>query len=691
MRRIIGVGAVLGLVSVTLWWTRLGSARTDGAPRAELPAPSTSTLPVPPASASAVVGFAGTSSGRPLFDPVVVGPCNLTPLEEQDVSSQVEGTIRDVHAELGQRVAAGEILAHLDDRLLRPQVDLLKIKAASESARLIAKAQLDDFQSKLVTAQALLTKKAMAREEYHSLQCQRDRFAEEVKKALEEQTMASKELEKAQQTLELHQIRSALAGEVTKVYKRAGESVRQIEPLFCVAKLDRLRVEGLCKVQQASLLQVGMRAIVEPEQRGEQITTLSGHTGTVTALALSADGRVLASASEDRGVRLWNVAQRRHQAVLHHPAEVYAVAFAPAADSAAYRLLSGSADGRVRCWLVPTVGGATEPNLWPGSHEGAIRSLTCSQDGKWCATGGEDRRIGLWDLATGKLLYWVNVQEEGLEVAHRGAVTMVAFTPDGHLLSAGRDNTLKVWKLGAETAALVAHQSGRSGDAAHLGMSPDGRRVLFDHGEELRLLDWSDWSSQGALRSRRQGRFHAFATFSPSGRLILTAGNNGQLQLWTAPALPQEVSFFRQGYVLGFRRDALVGLGGLASLALERSEGREGTRRPQLWQLDGYELRHYLQPSPGTLTCGLFAADESMIFSAGADCTIHVWAVPRAEQWRAPLEAVVTYVGSQVERGTDMVRIRAELENPAERGRRLRPGTSAHLRLYPETAPAPKQ
>jgi WD40 repeat protein/biotin carboxyl carrier protein len=676
MRRNVGLAIIATvLVSLGLWWSRVGSNRTDGvAIPAEVNVAATAGPSPAPLRVPVTGRFDSIDPARPLYDPISVGPCNLVPLEEQEVASQVDGTIKDLRIELGQKVAAGELLAQLDDGQLRPQVELLRIKAASESSKLIAKAQLDDIQSKLVTAETLLARKAMAREEYRSLQCQRDRFAEELKKAKEDQTMASKELDKVQHSLEQHQVRSAIAGEVTKVYKRSGESVRQAETLFSVAKLDRLRVEGLCKVQQAALIKVGMHAVVEPEVRGEQMTALSGHTATINGLAISADGRVLASASDDRTVRLWNVGTRAYLAALPHPTEVTAVTFVQGPDS--QRLLSGAGDGRVRLW-VPRPGGTPEATPLTGSHEAAIRAIGSNHDGTLCATGGEDRRIGVWDVGAGKLRYWVHAREEGLEIAHRGAVTSVHFTPDGHLVSAGRDNTLKVWQLGPDGATLVALQPGRTGDVVQLGVSPDGRRLLFDHGEELRLLDWTDGSSQGSLRSRRQGRFQAFATFSPSGRLLLTAGNNGQLQLWNAPAQPQQVNAVRQGYSFGFRRDALAGmLSPFAAMAPV----------PQLWLIDGYELRQFQQPSPAALTCGVFAPDETVVFAAGVDRLIHVWAVPPASQWQQPLEATITYVGSQVERGTDMVRIRAELDNPADPARRLRPGMYAHLRLYPETA-----
>ena len=113
---------------------------------------------------------------------------------------------------------------------------------------------------------------------------------------------------------------------------------------------------------------------------------------------------------------------------------------------------------------------------------------------------------------------------------------------------------------------------------------------------------------------------------------------------------------------------------------------RAGGLAPSLWAVDGFEARYYQAQNPATVTCGAFAPDERVIFTGGTDRVIRVWSVPPAAQWQQPLEAEITFVGSQVERGTDTVRVRAELPNPRDRARRLRPGTYANLRLYPETA-----
>ena len=121
-----------------------------------------------------------------------------------------------------------------------------------------------------------------------------------------------------------------------------------------------------------------------------------------------------------------------------------------------------------------------------------------------------------------------------------------------------------------------------------------------------------------------------------------------------------------------------------AGLSPEPTGRDEAALLPRLWGLDGYEIRHFAAPNTVVL-CGAFAPDESVVFTAGTDKLIRVWQIPSEQQWTCPLEARITFVGNQVERGTDMVRIRAEVDNPGNPTCRLRPGISANLRLYPET------
>src|SRR5262249_22958946 len=158
----------------------------------------------------------------------------------------------------------------------------------------------------------------------------------------------------------------------------------------------------------------------------------------------------------------------------------------------------------------------------------------------------------------------------------------------------------------------------------------------------------------------------AFALFSPTGRLVLTTANNGRLQLWKTPATPEAASFFRGAYAHGFTRASLGSLGNLngpPALALFLA-AKDDARLPRLWGVDGFEVRYFQSATPSVATCGAFAPDGSVFFTGRADRVVRVWEVPPELQWSEPLEAEITYIGSRVERGTDMVRLRAEMDNP---------------------------
>jgi WD40 repeat protein len=207
--------------------------------------------------------------------------------------------------------------------------------------------------------------------------------------------------------------------------------------------------------------------------------------------------------------------------------------------------------------------------------------------------------------------------------------------------------------------------------------------------EELRIVDRERGTRIGSLQNHKQGRFRGCAQFSPSGKLVFTAASNSRLQLWRAPATAEETQFFRQGYLSGFDRRSLLpvaAIGSPWSFGAFTSLASRPTAAPMLWQLSGQEVRHFVVPGSTMVQCAAFAPDESVVFTGGTDKTVRVWAVPKTQQWNQPLEARITYVGSQVERGTDMVRIRAELDNPSDPGRRLRAGLFAVMRLFPETA-----
>ena len=135
---------------------------------------------------------------------------------------------------------------------------------------------------------------------------------------------------------------------------------------------------------------------------GGKIKGWTGHSGTVSALAFSPDGRWLASGSfsETENVRIWNSATGDLEATfVGHGDWIRTLAFSPDGKLLAAAGSRKAADSPIVIWHWPT--GEVYARL--SGHSGKIRQICFSPDGKTLASAGPDKAVHLWDLVDNRI------------------------------------------------------------------------------------------------------------------------------------------------------------------------------------------------------------------------------------------------------------------------------------------------
>ncbi|MFE1743772.1 WD40 repeat domain-containing protein [Coleofasciculus sp. H7-2] len=150
------------------------------------------------------------------------------------------------------------------------------------------------------------------------------------------------------------------------------------------------------------------------------------------AVATNPNGEILASGGKDTAIKLWDLKSGRFiDSLSGHSGAISTLAFAPDGNT----LISGSYDRTIKVWNFNT--GQLLYTL--SGHTGWIRAIAINPSGEVLATASRDG-VRLWNLRTGELI--------ALLVGHSDWVKSVAFSPDGRTLaSGGFDRTIKIWQV----------------------------------------------------------------------------------------------------------------------------------------------------------------------------------------------------------------------------------------------------
>jgi len=270
---------------------------------------------------------------------------------------------------------------------------------------------------------------------------------------------------------------------------------------------------------------------VYESQTGKQVLCLRGHCSPINSVAISPDGRSVASGAGngsysgggDNSVRIWDIQTGTPRLLLlGHEKRVMSVTW----SRCSRYVISGSFDRTVRVWDATD---GTQRHCLEG-HKYWVTSVACSPDGAQIASGSYDGTLRLWGFGTGaEITHW-SVSE--------GGIASLVYSPNGKCLVSGAglaeggrgsSGTIRVWDVGHKPKQRDAKLKGDDACSGSMCFSRDGHRLVdLKSGHGCYVWD----VSTGLLVFRVLGYSNVeTVALSPNGKRLLVGGM-GNLEMW---------------------------------------------------------------------------------------------------------------------------------------------------------------
>ncbi|KAG7428037.1 Vegetative incompatibility protein HET-E-1 [Fusarium oxysporum f. sp. raphani] len=336
-------------------------------------------------------------------------------------------------------------------------------------------------------------------------------------------------------------------------------------------------------------------------ETGECKQVLKGHSDSVNSVVFSHDSKMVASASDDKTARIWNVETGECKQVLKgHSDRVYSVVFSH--DSK--MVTSASNDKTARIWNVET--GEYKQVL--KGHSDSINSVVFSHDSRMVASASDDNTARIWNIETGGC--------EQVLKGHSSWVNLVVFSHDSKMAaSASYDKTARIWNV--ETGECKQVLKGHSDWVNSVVFSHDSKMVISaSEDKTARIWNVETGECKQVLKGHSDSVYSV--VFSHDSRMVASASEDKTARIWNV-----ETGECKQ--VLKGHSDSVNSVVFSHDSRMVASASDDNTAR--IWNIETGGCEQVLKGHSSLVNSVVFSHDSKMVASASNDKTARIWNV----------------------------------------------------------------